>query len=142
MARGRGNQNRSSGSSKGESGERPGGRTESEPRLIPDLARRALSLGLSGFFLTEETIRKALGDTVPRDWTDFLADQSERTRADFLERLSYEVAQSIEKLDMAAVLRELLEGRTLEVRAEVRLRADGPAERKVSAALKDDEEDA
>ena len=140
MARERGNQNR--GSPKGAPPERSAGRGEGEPRLIPDLARRALSLGLSGFFLTEETIRKALGDSVPRDWTDFLAAQSERTRTDFLERLSYEVAQSLEKLDMAAVLRELLEGRTLEVRAEVRLRADEPAERKVRASLKDDEEDA
>ena len=98
MARERGNQNR--GSPKG-APERAPGRAEGEPRLIPDLARRALSLGLSGFFLTEETIRKALGDSVPRDWTDFLAAQSERTRTDFLERLSYEVAQSLEKLDMA-----------------------------------------
>ena len=99
MARERGNQNR--GSPKG-APERAPGRAEGEPRLIPDLARRALSLGLSGFFLTEETIRKALGDSVPRDWTDFLAAQSERTRTDFLERLSYEVAQSLEKLDMAS----------------------------------------
>lgn len=83
--------------------------------------RRALSAGFSGFFLTEEAIRKALGDTLPKDWTDFAVEQSERTRREFLERLSYELAQSIEKVDVAAVLRDLLEGRTLEVRAEIRL---------------------
>jgi hypothetical protein len=90
---------------------------------IPELVRRALTLGLSGFFLTEEAVRKALGDTLPKDWTDFAADQSERTRKEFLERLSYEIAQSFEKIDLAAILEKLLEGRTLEVKAQIRLAA-------------------
>lgn len=98
---------------------------------IPDIMRRALSLGLSGFFLTEEAVRKALGDTIPRDWTDFLLDQSERTRAEFLERLSFEIGRALENVDVAAVLTELLEGRTLEVKAEIRLggKEDRGAER-------------
>jgi hypothetical protein len=99
-----------------------------------------IGLGLSGFFLTEETIRRALGDTLPKDWADFAADQSERTRKEFLERLSYELAQTLEKVDLAAVLRELLEGRTLEVRAEIRLGGLGTS--RVSAAVRDEEEDA
>ncbi|MDJ0846757.1 MAG: hypothetical protein QNK04_00105 [Myxococcota bacterium] len=94
-------------------------------------------MGLSGFFLTEETIRRAVGDTLPKDWADFAVDQSERTRKEFLERLSYEIAQSIEKVDLASVIRELLEGRTLEVRAEIRLGAE-PTQ--VHAAVRDEEE--
>ncbi len=97
--------------------------TAGRPPVIPDLVRRALALGLSGFFLTEEAFRKALGDTLPKDWTDFAAEQSERTRKEFLERLSYEIAQSFEKIDLAAILEQLLEGRTLEVKAQIRLAA-------------------
>ena len=89
---------------------------------VPELVRRALAFGLSGFFLTEEAIRKAVGDTIPRDWADFAVEQSERARREFLERLSYEIGQSLENLDLAAVLRQLLDGRTLEIRAEIRLR--------------------
>jgi hypothetical protein len=92
---------------------------------LPDLMRRALSLGLSGFFLTEEAVRRALGDTLPKDWIDFAVEQSERTRREFLERLSFEIGRAFEKADMGAVLRELLEGRTLEVKAEIRLREPG-----------------
>ncbi len=103
---------------------------------LPDFARRALSIGLSGFFLTEETIRKALGDTLPKDWMDFATEQSERTRKEFLERLSFEIAQSLEKVDVAAVLRDLLAGRTLEVKAEIRL---GGEPTRVHAAVRDDE---
>jgi hypothetical protein len=108
---------------------------------IPDLMRKALSIGLSGFFLTEETIRKALGDTLPKDWTDFAVDQSERTRKEFLERLTYEMAQTFENIDLAAVLRDLLEGRTLEIKAEVRLgdAEDGKAPGDIRIGLKEQE---
>jgi hypothetical protein len=87
--------------------------------------RRVLSVGFSGFFLTEEAIRKALGETLPKDWTDFAIEQSGRTRAEFLERLSFEIGRALENVDWARVLSGLLAGRTLEVKAEIRL-ADDP----------------
>jgi hypothetical protein len=88
---------------------------------LPDIVRKALAAGFSGFFVTEEAVRKALGDTLPKDWSDFAVEQSARTRAEFLERLSYEIGRSIENVDLAAVFAQLLEGRTLEVNATVRL---------------------
>jgi hypothetical protein len=101
-----------------ESGER--GRTR-ESGAIPDLVRRALSAGFSGIFMTGEALREALGDSVPREWADFAADQSARTRSEFIERLSSEMGRAIEKVDWALVLAALLEGRTLEVTAQIRL---------------------
>jgi hypothetical protein len=112
---------------------------------LPDLVRKAFSLGFSGFFLTEEAIRRALGDTLPREWADFASEQSERTRREFTERLSFEIAQSLEKLDLASVMGELLEGRTLEVRAEIRLGAKhgerGPRRSAFAASLRPREEE-
>jgi len=93
----------------------------SEPRepagrlpVLPEIARRALSIGLSGC-----------------------------TRKEFLERLSFEIAQTLEKVDIAATLRELLEGRTLEVHAEIRLgdREGKPASQKFDVGIKRSEED-
>jgi hypothetical protein len=117
----------------------PGGRLPA----LPEIARRALSIGLSGFFLTEETIRKALGDSLPKDWMDFAVEQSERTRKEFLERLSFEIAQTLEKADFANALRELLEGRTLEVHAEIRLgnRKGKPASQEFDVGIKRRKED-
>ncbi len=115
--------------------------SEHKPAL-PDFARRALSIGLSGFFLTEETIRKALGDTLPKDWMDFATEQSERTRKEFLERLSFEIAQSMQQMDLAAIMREILEGRTLEVKAEIRLKgSEGDIVNEFHATLKENEEE-
>ena len=98
---------------------------EESQGAIPEMMRRALALGLAGFFTTEGAVRKALEETVPKDWTDFLAETSDRTRSEFLERLSGEIGRVLEGMDIAAVVKELMQGRTLEVKAEFRL-ADEP----------------
>jgi hypothetical protein len=91
---------------------------------IPELMRRAIALGLTGFFTTEEAVRRALGDTVPKDWIDYLSESSDRTRSEFLDRLSREIARTLTDIDLAEVLQRLLEGRTLKVSAEFTLSGD------------------
>ncbi len=105
---------------------RPSREREDDDRsgVLPELARRALSLGLSGFFLTEETLRRALGDTLPRDWVDFAAEQSDRARSEFIEKLARELAGTLESLDLVEILERFLAGKTIEVDARIRIRAD------------------
>jgi len=93
-------------------------------RAIPELMRRAIAMGLTGFFTTEEAVRRALGDTVPKDWTDYIAESSDRTRSEFLDRLSREIARTLKDVDIAALVQQLLEGRTLRVNAEFTLSDD------------------
>lgn len=80
-----------------------------------------LTLGFTGFFMTEEALRKALGDSVPRDVVEFVLDQSERMRAELLDRASRELGRVLERVDPVEVARRLLEGRTVEVTARFRL---------------------
>ena len=114
------------------SGEDPNGSKTAEEQqegrgAIPELMRRAIALGLTGFFTTEEAVRRAIGDTVPKDWTDYISESSDRTRSEFLDRLSREIAATLKDLDLAAVLEQLLEGRTLKVNAEFTLTRDPEA---------------
>ena len=89
--------------------------------FFPDLLRRGLTLGFTGFFLTEEAVRKALGESVPRDLMDFILTQSEQTRAEFLDRISKEFAGALSTLDPVEAVKRLLEGRSIEVNATIRL---------------------
>ncbi len=89
--------------------------------FLPDLLRRGLTLGFTGFFLTEEAVRKALGESVPRDLMDIILSQSERTRAEFLDRLSKEFARALSSLDPVELVKRLMEGRSIEVSATFRL---------------------
>jgi hypothetical protein len=94
-----------------------------EGGLLPDLLRRGLSLGFTGLFMTEEALRRAFGDGLPRDWLEFFAAQSDRTRAELVERLSREFGRVLSAVDPVEILRRLLDGQTLEIRAQVRLRS-------------------
>jgi uncharacterized membrane protein len=89
--------------------------------FLPDLLRRGLTLGFTGAFLTEEALRKALGDSMPRDMLEFILEQTERTRTEFLDRLSREFGRTVSALDPVEVARRLLEGRSIEVTARIRL---------------------
>jgi len=113
----------------------PGDETSGAKTAIPEMVRRALAAGFSGFFLTEEAFRRALGDTLPKDWSDFALEQSGRARAEIIERMSFEVGRALEHIDWAGVLASLLEGRTLEVKAEIRLGAKQDGSGGVSFAL-------
>ncbi len=89
--------------------------------FFPEALRRVLSLGFTGFFLTEEALRKSLGDSVPRDVVEFVLDQSQRMRGEFLDRISREFGRVLERIDPVELARRLLEGRTVEVSARFRL---------------------
>ncbi len=113
-----------------------------DPQLagLPDLAKRVLALGLSGMFATQESVRQAVGDALPKEWVDFAAGQSERTRAEFLERLAGELARTLESIDLARVMQRALEGRTLEVTAKIRMLPDEPGKTgtRLSLTMEDD----
>ena len=92
--------------------------------FFPEALRRMLTLGFTGFFMTEEALRKSLGDSVPRDVIEFVLDQSQRMRGEFLDRVSRELGRVLERVDPVEVARRLLEGRTVEVSARFRLVPD------------------
>jgi hypothetical protein len=114
----------------------PEAKQEQEGRgAIPELMRRAIALGLTGFFTTEEAVRRAIGDTVPKDWTDYISESSDRTRSEFLDRLSREIAATLKDIDLANVLQQLLEGRTLNVNAEITLSGSSKTGRKTAIQI-------
>jgi hypothetical protein len=108
----------------GQKGRTGASEPEAEAGFLPELLRRGLTLGFTGLFMTEEALRRALGDSVPRDLLEFFVQQSDRTRAEFLDRLSSELGRALSSLDPAEVLARLVEGRTLEVSAKIRFADD------------------
>ena len=52
---------------------------------------------------------------------DFILVQSERTRAEFLDRISKEFAGALSTVDPVELAKRLLEGRSIEVSATIRL---------------------
>ncbi len=111
---------------------------ETASGAVPDMIRRMATLGLSGFFMTESAIRRAFGDTVPREWVDFATEQSDRTRTEVIERIANEMGRQLAETDPAELLSSFLAGHTIEIEAKVRVKpreaddeedGDGPSVR-------------
>ena len=79
---------------------------------------------LTGFFMTEEALRRALGETAPREMIEFVVAQSEKTRAEFLDRVSREFGKALAAMDPVELAKRLLEGRTVEISATIRFVED------------------
>ncbi|HEY8123255.1 MAG TPA: hypothetical protein VII78_18180 [Myxococcota bacterium] len=109
---------------------RKDGGSEESAGFLPDLLRRGMSLGLTGFFMTEEALRRALGDTAPREMIEFVVAQSEKTRAEFLDRASREFGKALAAMDPVEVVKRMLEGRTIEISATIRFVEDEKAKKK------------
>lgn len=115
------------------------GATRSEPAgIVPDLLRRAVGLGFSGFFTTEELLRKALGDTVPRDWAEFVAAQTERARRELIDRLAQELRKTLDAVDLPQLLGRLLESHEIEIDARIRFAPRDGAEKPASVRVRVD----
>ncbi len=110
---------RSPDGSRGGDADGPPARDDAAGR-VPELLRRVVGLGFSGFFLTEEVLRKTLGENLPKDWVDFAAAQSERTRRELIDRVASEVGRTLDKLDLPELAERLLRGHSIVVSAQLR----------------------
>ena len=96
--------------------------------LIRELVRRAAAVGFSSFFTTEEALRQAFNDSVPREWVDFVARQGEDARAQLFETLSGQFGKWLREIDVAEVLGEVLRRQDISIRLEVSGRKAGAEE--------------
>jgi hypothetical protein len=88
--------------------------------IVPDLLRRALGIGFSGLFTTEELLRKAFGDTVPREWVEFAAAQTDRARRELTERAAAEIQKKLDTVDLEQLVERLLRSHAIELEASIR----------------------
>lgn len=93
--------------------------------LFQELVRRGTALGLSSFFLTEEAVRRAVSDTLPADWVDFVGRRGEEMRRDLVEALAREFGAWLRDQDAAELLRRCLEEYDLSAHVELKLEPRG-----------------
>jgi hypothetical protein len=91
--------------------------------LLREAVRRTASLGFSSFFATEDAVRRAFNEAVPRDWVDYAKDQSTELRAEMIERMSAEFGAWLRTIDMTQVMRKLLAENDFELVISISTRA-------------------
>ena len=76
--------------------------------LLHEAIRRTAQVGFSSFFATEDAVRRAFSDAVPRDWVDYANRQSTDLRAEMIERMSGEFGTWLGSIDMAQLVSKVL----------------------------------
>ena len=98
---------------------RTGERSGPLESLFREGLRRAASLGFSSFFLTEEALRRAFNDSVPREWIEYVARQGEDVRAELFRALSQQFQKWLSEIDVVEVLSEVARRHDISVRLEI-----------------------
>ncbi len=98
---------------------RTGERSGPLESLFREGLRRAASLGFSSFFLTEEALRRAFNDSVPREWIEYVARQGEDVRAELFRALSQQFQKWLSEIDVVEVLSEVARRHDISVHLEI-----------------------
>ncbi len=109
--------------------------------IFQEVVRRAAAAGFSSFFMTEEAIRQALSENLPRDWVEYAARQGGAVRGELVDRLAAEFGAWLRALDPEALLRTVaqLVLEQYDLRVEIDLSAQpaaGRAAPKLTAVLR------
>jgi hypothetical protein len=103
---------------------------EPEPSLgrrrdawLPEAVRRALFIGAGTLLLTEEGIRKVLGEfNLPRELVSYVVRQSEKSKGEILAIVQKEINRFLSRIDATRIAREVLEGVSFEFQGKVTIR--------------------
>jgi hypothetical protein len=84
--------------------------------LLHEAIRRTASVGFSSFFATEDAVRRAFNDAVPRDWVDYASRQSTELRAEMIDRMQIEFGAWLRSIDLAQVVGKVLAENDVELK--------------------------
>ena len=87
--------------------------------LLHEAIRRTAQVGFSSFFATEDAVRRAFSEAVPRDWVDYASKQSTELRSEMIERMSAEFGAWLRTIDMAQIMSKLLAEHDFELKISV-----------------------
>jgi len=87
--------------------------------LLHEAIRRTAAVGFSSFFATEDAVRRAFSDAVPRDWVDYASRQSTELRSEMIERMSAEFGAWLRTIDMAQIMSKLLADNDFELKISI-----------------------
>jgi hypothetical protein len=91
--------------------------------FLPEMVKRALFLGAGMLFMTEEGVRKVLGEiNLPREAISHVIKASDKSKKEFFSIFQRELNRFLSRVDVTRLSKEVLDGISVEVNAKVTLR--------------------
>ena len=102
--------------------DRPGG--------LGDVVKKVFAVGMSAAFMTEESIRSALGEVkLPKDILKSLLENANRSKEEILDRVSNETVRMIRKIDFVKEASRFVETHKFKVSAEIEVERKDSADK-------------
>ena len=91
--------------------------------LLPETFKKVFIAGVGALFMTEEGIRKVLGDlTLPKDVISYILQQTEQTKKEFFNIIAKEFSQFLKAMAVKDGIESFFENHELEVNATFRFK--------------------
>ncbi len=104
--------------------------TESEGKggLLSEMARKVFLTGIGAIFMTEESIRSALGDMkLPKDAMSFVVDQAKKQKNDLVSVVANEFANFLSKVKVHDEIQKALSKLQIHIDAKLSFSPTGKA---------------
>ncbi|MCA9771144.1 MAG: hypothetical protein KC466_01970 [Myxococcales bacterium] len=93
---------------------------------VPEMIKKAVYLGVGTAFMTEEGVRKVLGEmNISRDAIQYIVSQSDRTKEQIFGVVQTEIRNFLDRLDVPTSMKEILDGMSVELTTTITFK-DGP----------------
>jgi len=105
--------------------------------FLADVVRKTVLTGMGALFLTEEGARKLAREwKLPKELAGFLVQQAHGAKDEVLRVVGQEIRRFFESETFRRELLKHLEGMSVEVKAEIRLREASPGRKKARVQVK------
>jgi hypothetical protein len=98
---------------------------------LSDFIKKGISTGVKSVLLTEEGVRSALGDLMPREISATVKAHVEGLKKELYTTVVNEFSQFLEHVDIATEVKKVLQGMKVEIKTEISF-----SERKVAPKRK------
>ena len=88
--------------------------------IVPEIVRKAVASGIRSVFATEEGLRAAIADLLPKEIPGYISTQFESIRGELLRLVSDELHSFLGRINIGKELQKALTALSLEVRMQVR----------------------
>jgi hypothetical protein len=88
--------------------------------LIPDVVKKAIVLGVSGEFFSEDTIRKMLSEIqLPSDLVQFIIQQTSKSKNELIRIIAEEIRNVIVQAQIGEQIKKFIKGFKINIKLEV-----------------------
>lgn len=94
---------------------------------LSDFIKKGISTGVKSVLLTEEGVRNALGDLMPREISATVKAHLEGLKKELYTTVVNEFSHFLEHVDISTELKKALSGMKVEIRTEIRFSEDKAA---------------